>query len=193
MGIDLLEITFRIEKQFGMKIQGDARGAFQTAGTLSEHVWLRLQGIQSGSPDFGELSKQIDDALPPKSVRRWWFQSADFEGRFENGDIEENWRRFQKLLGMSLPPLIRCSETKKLRLPRGFRTYASVTLWLLQNHSERMKWHRQPSVTDLPVGAENISRQACWEAVRDILADVLLVDPGQVTPEAHLIEDLGMG
>jgi acyl carrier protein len=192
MGCDPLEIIFRIEKRFGIDVRDDARSAFQTAGTLYEYVWQRLQGILPGVPDSSVLSKQIDEALPTATGRRWWFQSASFEARFENGDIEDNWRRFQRTLRVSLPPLVLCEETSKVRLPRGFRTHASVILWMLQNHPERVTWLREPLETDRPPGAEKITRDECWVRVRAILADVLVLDPNQILPESHLIEDLGM-
>jgi acyl carrier protein len=191
MGLDPLEIIFRIEKRFGIDIRGDARSAFQTPGTLCEYIWQRLQGIQPGVPDFQKLWKQIDDALPPAPAWQWWFQRSA-ESRLENGDLEDNWRRFQRTLGVSLPPLVYCEEKDKFCLPRGFRTTPGIILWIIQNQPDRVTWLRKPSTADRPPGAECITHEECWRAVRGILADVLVLDPSQVVPEAHLIEDLGM-
>jgi len=61
MGLDPMEIVFRIEKRFGIDVRDDAQSAFQTAWTLCEYVWQRLHGILPGIPDYAELSKRIED------------------------------------------------------------------------------------------------------------------------------------
>jgi acyl carrier protein len=95
MGLDALEIRFRLEKQFGIEIRGPGLNeAFHTAGGLAELVWQKLQG---------------------------------------------------------------------------------------------------PSVTDRPTGAEQFTREECWQDVREVLADVLVIKPDQIRPDSHLIDDLGMG
>jgi acyl carrier protein len=193
MGLDPLEICFRLEKRFGIRIRANSGIAFLTAGALCDFVWQMLQGVEPGIPDFMELSKQINDALPCFAAQHWWPPATSFESRMERGGLEESWRQFQRSLGLSLPPLVRCEETHKLRLSRGFRTEAGVALWIVQNHPERVTWHRKPSVTGPPRVAANISRDECWSGVRDTIAEVLATDPGQVTPDAHLIERFGDG
>jgi acyl carrier protein len=192
MGLDPLEICWGLEKRFGISMRRPARWAFLTAGTLNEFVWQKLQGIQPGVPDDAEVRKEIHDALPPRPPKRWWFQHNHFDELFTNGSVDENWQRFQHALGLQLPPLEHCQETNTLGLPRGFRTEASVILWIMKHHPERVTWLEPPSATDRPPGAEQITRDECWLGVRQVLADVLVLDPDKVTPEAHLIEDLGM-
>lgn len=192
MGLDPLEIAFRLEKRFGIRIRPNPAVEFLTAGTLCDAVWQVLQGIQPGTADWAELSKQLDAALPPAPDRRWWSRSATFEELFENGDLENNWRRFQRSLRLSLPPVTCCEKSGKLRLPRGFRTHASVMFWISQNHPDRVTWITEPTAIDRPPGAETVTREECWLAVREILADVLALDPEQIVPESLLYEDLGM-
>jgi acyl carrier protein len=95
MGLDALEIRFRLEKRFGIEIRGPGLNvAFHTAGSLAELVWQKLQ---------------------------------------------------------------------------------------------------ETLVTKRPTGAEQFTREECWEGVREVLADVLVIKPDQIRPDCHLIDDLGMG
>lgn len=193
MGIDMLSITFRLEERFGTSFKGHFPGqAFQTAGTLCEFVWLKLQGIQPGMPDFEELRKRVTDALPDAPVRRGWFPGDEFEASLTNGDLQGNWQRFQQAIRLPLPQLEHDAGTNELRLPRGLRTTASAVIWIVQNHPDRVAWLRKPSPTERPPGADGITHEESWLRVRDVLADVLVVEPEQIVPEAHLIEELGM-
>ncbi len=63
MGIDLLEITFRIECRFGVKLEGGEHFAFHnTAGTLLDLVWQKLNGLQPGIPDISEVYERVHTA-----------------------------------------------------------------------------------------------------------------------------------
>jgi acyl carrier protein len=54
MGLDALEIRFRLEKRFGIEIRGPRLNVvFQTAGSLSEFVWQKLQGPSVTEPPVG--------------------------------------------------------------------------------------------------------------------------------------------
>ena len=65
--------------------------------------------------------------------------------------------------------------------------------WMAGHCPDRVSWIRQATATGQTPDPDRMTREECWQQVRQVLADVLDLDPEKVTPEAHLIEDLGMG
>ena len=58
--------------------RGDERmAAFcHTAGTLSEFVWQKLQGVQPAVPDLLRLSHEVWETLRAAPGQRWWYFGA---------------------------------------------------------------------------------------------------------------------
>ncbi len=111
---------------------------------------------------------------------------------FDDGDVESHRTRFQQALDISLPPLTRSGEWNELSVPPECSTVSRVVQWIISNHPHRVRWLRPPGGTATRPAA-NLSREECWSAIREILADTLAIDLDQVTPDAHLVDDLGMG
>lgn len=194
MGIDLLEIRFRLESRFGFKLAGGECFAFHnTAGTLLDLVWQKVNGLEPGIPDIHEIYERVH-AAASETRTRWRLsrpRNARLTEMFDKGDLDLHWRRFQQALDLPLPPLIRSGEWNELTVPPECSTVSRLVQWIIDNHPHCVRWLRPPGGITTR-SAAGPSHEECWSAIREILADTLALDPEQVTLDAHLVDDLGL-
>lgn len=195
MGIDLLDIHFRLEARFGIKLkEGEFLAFYERVNTVEELVWGKLQGIQPAllvEPRvYGQRVTEAILGLPACRKDRWGWGSLEQmipeEGR------SENWERLRVSLGMPLPDLEASPSGSAPTFPAELRTMSGIVRWCYLNHRERLPLSRERSVEKPPAGAERFRREDIRKIVQEVLCESLGVEPSRVTPDARLIEDLGM-
>lgn len=196
MGIDALEIRFRLEKRFGIRFEGE--GALvpfhNTADTLCDFVWAKVNGIEPGAPDVQKLYARVNKALQTAGRGWWrsWYGNPRIMDLLGSDDVDEKWNKFQRALGLSLPALARSAGSDDAVVPAECATISRLVQWIIEQHPQRIDWQRPPGTRTRQRPVACISREECWSGVREILAETLGVDPEQVVPDAHLIDELGM-
>lgn len=195
MGLDPLHIQFRLEKKFGIRIlKGEQIFLFDRVQTIEELVWDKLQGIQPAllvEPRvYGERVTEAILGLQACRKDRWGWGSLERmipeEGR------AENWERLRVALRMPLPDLEASPSGSAPTFPAELRTVSGIVRWCYLNHRERLPLARERSVEQPPACAEQFGREDVRKIVQGVLCEALCVEPSRVTPEARLVEDLGI-
>lgn len=193
MGIDHLDIKFRLEKKFNLRIDNDEMWfAFKTVGTLYEFVWQKLQGIQPALPLEGWCLYEHVLALTlklPGARNRFW---QTFERMIPRQNRGDSWKELSELLGCPLPPLVERPTDSTLSFPKECETPYELANWLFKHHSDRFPVFREQQITAPPDGGTQWTRAEVWAGIQEFLIDTLGVEPEEVVPEARLVEDLGM-
>jgi len=196
MGMDLLDLTFRLEKRFGIDLESVELFYFiDRVSRVEDLVWDHLQGIRPALPVeprlFAERIIREILSLPGTRKDRWGPGRLD---RMIPGDGRaENWKRLGELLELPLPELRSPTTGTGLNFPKELETVGGLVNWTYKNHRDRLPLSRDRIIGTAPKGAEQFDREAVRRIVREIICDCLGVAPSQVTPDARLIEDLGMG
>lgn len=195
MGMDLLDLTFRLEKRFGIDLESVELFYFiDRVSRVEDLVWDHLQGIRPALPVeprlFAERIVREILSLPGTRKDRWGFGSLDRmipeEGR------AENWKRLGEVLGLPLPELRSSTTGTALIFPKELQTVGSLVYWTYKNHKDRLPLSRERIIGTPPKGAERFNREDVTRIVREAICDCLGVKASRVTSEARLIEDLGM-
>ena len=190
MGIDFLDIAFRLEKEFGIRIE---RGELSYCLTVSQMHWLikeKLAGRNPPIPDVDAVFQRIGNELKklpsyPKKLFKL-FPGGDLENLLAVQDRESNWKEFGEALGVQLPPL-----ESSGKLPKNVSTLSQLFSWLLEYHPETMIWAKPASTCPRPPDADKWTDELVWEKLKETLSDALGVDEAEIVPGARLIEDLG--
>ena len=194
MGLDLIDLGMQLEKKFQIEFDRDEyQTAFcGTAGSLCDFVWRKLHGVEPALLDVRGLYDRIHRVLMAAPGRPWWYRGTRLQRILGQHDLAGAWDWLQRTLAVSLPPLIPDALTGRLRVPEQCTTAYRLMHWMSEHNPDRVNWLKQATSTGLPPGNERITPEECWLRVREVLADVLAIEPDKVVPEAHLIEDLGM-
>ena len=192
MGIDSLDVSFRLQKHFDIEIRpDDSIYLWESPRRIIQLVTARLSGEILAIPDFPSLMKSIVAAVESlPDYRRRWFR-RDLADGFPRENRERNWQLFGEALGCELPPL-QPSESGTAELPRECASYRRLGFWMLDHAEERV--HCLPPHAPLPVpdDAGKWNAESIQRGVFEILIDVLGVDEEEVTLDADLVDDLGM-
>jgi acyl carrier protein len=198
MGIDALDLSFRLEKTFGIKISyEEGFVAFTgTAATLRRYLIAKLSGKCHRVPAFEPLYFEVTRAVNrlPKSSKSGVFAKLRENSHFPDSDeLETTWKLLENELGVGLPSVEEPIARQLFQVFSRSNAKMALTLWITENHPERVRqW--------IPVSCERRGKAAdrtwteeeVWEAMCDCLVDVLGVNREEITPDARLIEDLGM-
>jgi acyl carrier protein len=198
MGVDALDLKFRLEKKFGIKI-GYEEGfvAFTgTAATLHRYLMANLSGECHRVPAFEPLYFEVTQAINrlPKSSKSGIFAKLKTNSHFPDFDeLETAWKLLEDELGVSLPSVKEPVAKQIFRVFSRSNVRTSLTLWIAENHPERVKQWVPVSCERRGEAADRTwTEQEVWEAMCKCLVDVLGVKQEEITPDARLIEDLGM-
>lgn len=195
MGVDVLDLCFRLKKQFGITLEDVELFYFlNRVSHIEDLVWDHLQGIRPALPiepkRFSERVSMEILKLPGTRKDPWGFGNLErmipLEGR------EENWKQLGENLGLPLPDLKISSSNASLRFPPELQTVGSFVFWVYRNFPDRLPVSRERTIGKPLPQAEKFSREDVSRIVREIISETLVVSLEQVTPEARLIEDLGM-
>jgi len=194
MGMDALDLTFRLEKQLGIKIS-QAEGIavlFDTAGTIHRYLISKLQGEYQQVPRIEPLFKEVADAV--NRITGWWrlTSSLDLNRRFSPATRAANWQALEDALGMSLPQLQQPADGEFPKTPRKCDSVISLTYWIVEHHPERVEWFPVSCERTGKMSTHQFSEDEVWAILCECICDALGVKPEEITPDSRMVEDLGM-
>jgi hypothetical protein len=195
MGLDALDLCFRLEKKFGIKIplEEGLAAFFDTPTTLHHYLVAKVKGECREIPAVEPVARTVLKAV--NRVAGWWRlkTSTNLNKQFSQSYRLTAWAALEKELDVSLPPLEQSPGEKFPRIPAQCDSILNLTYWIIEHYPDRVKW--------LPVSCVRIGKMAdrtwtdgeVWEAMCDCMVDALGVKRTDITPNARMIEDLGIG
>jgi acyl carrier protein len=194
MGIDALDLVFRLEKRLGITISRHEAVAtvFDTVGTFHRHLVAKLNGECRCVPKMEPLFTELVKAVNQISGRWRLTSSLDLNKRFPPATRAANWQALEEALGITLPQLEDSANDVAPRIPQRYSSVIALTYWIAEQYPER--------VERIPVNCERTGKMASrawtdeevWDILQECICDALGVKPEEVTPDARLVEDLGM-
>jgi acyl carrier protein len=194
MGIDALDLVFRLEKRLGITISRHEVIAtfFDTVGTIHRHLVAKLNGECLSVPNSESLVTEVAKAVNQIAGRWRLTSSLDLNRRFPPATRASNWQALEEALGITLPQLEDSADGVAPRIPQRYSSIIALTYWIAEQYPER--------VEQIPVSCERTGKMASrtwtdeevWDILRECICDALGVKPEEVTPDARLVEDLGM-
>jgi acyl carrier protein len=194
MGIDALDLTFRLEKRLGIEIS-QAEGVaviFDTAGTIHRFLVAKLRGDYRQVPRIEPLFVEVADAV--NRITRWWrlTSSLDLNRRFSPATRVANWKTLEDALGLSLPELEQAADDEFPKVPRKCDSIMSLSYWIIEHHPERVEWLPVSCKRKGKMATHQFSDDEVWAILCECICDALGAKPEEVMPESRLVEDLGM-
>lgn len=118
--------------------------------------------------------------------------SLDLNRRFPPATRAANWQALEEALGVTLPILEDSVDGGVPVIPQRYSSLIALTYWIAEQFPER--------VERIPVSCERTGKMASrtwtdqevWDVLRECICDALGVKPEEVTPDARMVEDLGM-
>ncbi len=194
MGIDLMDLVFRIEKRFGIQIERGQGGYFLTPGQITWLVTEKLNGRNPAMPDLDAMFQRIQSTLETMpGYRRPWFRTNDLNKLIPFNDRQRNWTALGMALGVPLPPLESSTGFNSQIIPKQVSSVTSLMGWIMQKHPDQFIWTRPSSICNPPPDADKWTSEMIWNEVKAAIVDALGVDDYEVTPTARMVEDLGAG
>ncbi len=194
MGIDALDLSFRLEKRLGITTsQPEAIATFfDTVGTLHRYLVAKLNGecrsVPKMEPLFIELVKAVNQI-----TGRWRLTSSlDLNRRFPPATRAAHWQALEEALGVTLPKLEDSGDGVAPRIPQRYSSTIALTYWIAEQYPERVEMIPVSCKRRGKIASRNWTDQEVWEILQECICDALGVKPEEVTPEARLVEDLGM-
>ena len=194
MGIDALDLAFRLEKRFGVVITRDEAYAalFHTVGHLQRNLVAKLNGKCRDVPRIEPLVMEIAEAVN-RIAGRWKLTfSLDLNKRFPPATRAAKWEALETALRVSLPKLEESSDGEPARIPPQCDSLIALTYWIAEHHPERVEWVAVSGERKGKMAAYTWTEQEVWDILRECICDALGVKPEEVTPDARMVEDLGM-
>ena len=137
MGIDALDLAFRLEKRFDINIRREEALAvlFDTAGTIHRYLVAKLQGEYQQAPRIEPLFTEVSGAVN-RITGRWRLTSSlDLNRRFSSATRAASWQALEKALGISLPQLEHLADEEFPKIPRQCDSVISLTYWIVEASS----------------------------------------------------------
>ncbi len=194
MGIDALDLVFRLEKRLGITISRHEAAAtlFDTVGTIHRFLVAKLNGECRSVPKMESLFTEVVKAVNQITGRWRLTSSLDLNRRFPPATRAANWRALEEALEITLPKLEDSADGAAPRISERYSSVIALTYWIAEQYPER--------VEQIPVSCERTGKIASrtwtdeevWDISRECICDALGVKPEEVTPDARLVEDLGM-
>jgi hypothetical protein len=194
MGLDFFDLQLRLERTFRIRFAKEEQYFFESPGRIHRLVCHRLQGCQPLVPDFrrwgGEVWKAATGALERS---RWLPLWSYYLERIIPADRRRQvWQEMSRRLGLTLPALDERPDDPVPRFPADCDTLYRLILWVGEQYPDHFPPLRPASYGPAPPGGADWTEEAIWIGVRNAIVEVANVKPEQVTPHAHMKEDLGM-
>lgn len=207
MGIDMLDIGYRVEKKFSLKRfrpLPSTAASHWTAGDLFEQVWHALQGEE---PDWelnekwwgvwrqGHELRQAAKGMLATFHQGWQiFMPNDLNRLISSSQRLDVWNRLETIYGLTLPPLEPPSQGEIMFPPQCQTPSALIDLFERTWAEGRLPQYDQwrPSQYPPPTNAGQWTRVTAWQAFAEILSHCLGVTLEEITPESTLVGDLGL-
>lgn len=195
MGIDALDLVFRLEKRFGITISRDEAQAscFHTVGDIHRYLISKLRNEVQHVPNIFRLITEVSLAVGNVTGRwRRLLPSTNLNTKFPPATRAAQWQALEAALQVALPQLERLPDQVP-RVSRLVETDLALAYWIAEHYPER--------VEQLPIDCRRTGEMAnhawtdeeIWDVLRECICDTLGVKPAEVTPDARMSEDLGMG
>ena len=194
MGLDALDLVFRLEKRFGIKIDRNEAFAvvFDTAGTIHRYLVAKLQGEYQKAPRMEPLFQEVVKAVNQITGRWKLTSSFNLNKRFSPPNRKANWESLEKALGISLPKLEQPANEEFPRISRQYESLVSLTYWIIENYPNRAEWFPVSCERTGKMAARQWNEDEIWSILCECIRDALGVKIDEVTRESRMIEDLGM-
>jgi acyl carrier protein len=197
MGIDLLDVVFRLEREFQIKISARRESVFlMRVGWIQFLVTEKLGGRSPAVPDVSAVYRRVGAVVSRYPDRRgFWGRTFDQRSRLSflltPESLPQFWCELEDELGFPLPRLCREPDGIAPLPPAGIDNAGSLAAWIAFTCRDVVP-HRYPArPSPRPPDADRWTDEAIFLVIRAILVDALSVNEEDVTPEAWLIEDLG--
>ncbi|MDZ7616247.1 MAG: acyl carrier protein [Patescibacteria group bacterium] len=194
MGLDALDLVFRLEKRFGIKISHVEGYAvlFDTVGTIHRYLVAKLHGEYPQTPRIEPLFAEVSGAVN-RIVGRWKFTSSlDLNKLFPPAKRRDNWHFLETSLRVSLPALEQLPDEKFPRVPHHCASSISLAYWIAEHYPDRVEWVPVSCERTDKIAARPWSEAEIWTILTESICGALGVKPEEVKYDARLVEDLGM-
>ena len=195
MGIDALDLVFRLEDRLGITISRHEAIAscFSTAGDIHRYLVAKLRGESGQVPRIDLLILEVSRAVRRIAGRwRWLIPSSNLNTKFPPASRAANWLALETALGVSLPPLEHPADQEFPRIPRQYESAFTLAHWIAEHHPERIEWIPVSCERKGKMASHSWTEEEIWDILRECICDALGVKPEEVTPDARMVEDLGM-
>ena len=179
MGIDLIDLAFRLEKRFGIQIERDQCAYFLTPGQIAWLVSEKLHGRNPAVPDYFAMWDRVQAALKTMpNYRRRWFHDyySDLNRIVPSENRPQNWTALGEALGVPLPPLDHSSVLDPPAIPKCVSSLLSLSSWIMEHYPDRFIWKKSATECAPPVDADKWTNESIWEAIKKTISDALGVD-----------------
>lgn len=141
MGLDALDLTFRLERRLGITIHQPEGFAtfFDTVGTVHRYLVAKLNGECLSVPKMEPLFTEVADAVAQIAGRGKRTSSVDLNIRFPPATRAGNWQALEEALGVSLPTLEDSVDGAAPRIPQRYISIIALTYWITEHHPERVE------------------------------------------------------
>jgi hypothetical protein len=194
MGLDALDLTYRLEQRFGITIQRQEAMAvlFDTAGTIHRYLVGKLHGDYHQTPHIEPLFIEVSKAV--NRIRGRWklTSSLDLSKLFSPTKRSSQWKALEQALEVSLPPLEHSEHEPHPSIPRQCHSILSLTYWIADHRPERVEWFPVSCERKGETATHEWSEEEIWTVLRECICNVLYVKPQDVVYDARMVEDLGM-
>ena len=199
MGLDALDLCFRLEKKFGLSIKRDEAVAvlFTTPGTIHRHLLAKLSGQVETVPAFESLYLEVAQAIGRHNLpQKPGFVSRLLRIEGESLSPEQRlaiWRDFENTLGCPLPDVDHEISQRFFQTFPKYDPVSVLTLWIMENHPARIKeWVSVSCERKGKTADRQWSEEEVWDGLVECITGALGVKRAEVTPNARMIEDLGI-
>lgn len=194
MGVDVLDLVFRLEKKFGLKIPAEECVVFfETPRKIHGYLMAKINGELLEIPCLDLLLMEVHIAV--NRVGGWWRlrTARDMNKFFKASHRQACWSSLEKELRITLPPLVQSPQETEPRIPPECSSIWSLAHWIADNYPDRVEWMPANCERSGKMAGCTWSEDEVWEILQGCIVDALGVDVEEVTPDARLVEDLGMG
>jgi hypothetical protein len=98
----------------------------------------------------------------------------------------------EQALGISLPTLEHPADGGFPSVPRQYSSMPSLVYWIAEHYPNRVEWVAVSCESTGKAATRQWKDDEVWEVLKESICDAMGVKPDKVTPDARMIEDLGM-
>ena len=148
MGLDSLDLMFRLEKRLGITIGRDEGYVvlFGTVGALHRYLVTKLRREHQEIPRIEPMCQRLVVEVR-RLAGRWRVNcSSDvrkrysLNTRFSPESRLKNWNALGEALGVSLPPLQYPEGEAFPRIPKQCDSILSLAYWIAEHHPGCVEW-----------------------------------------------------
>ncbi|MBI1311464.1 hypothetical protein GC176_09165 [bacterium] len=193
MGIDGLDMRFRLERRFDISI--DSEEQTYLYATPARIEWLVREKLADRQPAIidphahGQWMLDALNSIPGRNTG--WLSLMSFERTFPEEHRWRMWEAFGDALKIRLPAL-ELKDSPCPRIPWHVSDFGKLTFWLLDHHPESFPIKRSGTPL-ISIGTGRwLKEDEITTGIVDVICECLGVKPIEVTPDTLLRDELGM-